>query len=593
MAKTITMKMMQDFCDRTDRDFPVPVKEHSPLISSSSGGMYGVFDLDRFMTEHNITGKPSSYEGGVKYDLDACVFDSTHVDGDAAIFQEANGKLKFHCFHDSCAQKGWKDVRTLFDPGYPARRDNVIPMIAPSVAKNAPAGRALLVTQRLSEIESRPIDWFWQDRIPRNEPSLIAGPPGVGKSFVVGALVTAITTGETPPGGGDVLAPGDVLVLALEDDASRVLRSRYEDMGADLRRVHIIQGVSDGHDRVAPFTLHHIEALERKIDELPDVVMVVIDPVSGLMGGADTHRSNEVRERLDPFLDLMNRRSITTLFVTHTNKSITLAGASRVEGSYGGFVGRARAVLGVGRDPESGVHGVGVLKSNYGRTDVPVIGFEIDEGRFGWRAEALSISAAELFEQVGNDQQQSEMSEAREAITGALFAADLSADDLHKAARKEGVSDITFRRARAKMKKEGVIKRAGGGKHGPIRWSYCESPFSIESHHHVQNLIHNDEPENPSMRFYGNEGGVSPVAISGLGLPVPLGEARNVPPKASEPVLPASWAECSDCGGRAELSPGGLCEGCAKPRSGVPSRAEMHAARRAEEDVRDDDAVEL
>jgi putative DNA primase/helicase len=362
------------------------------------------------------------------------------------------------------------------------------------------SSRPLLVTQRLSEIESRPIDWLWQDRIPRNEPSIIGGPPGVGKSFVVGALVAAITTGQTPPGGGDITEPGDVLILALEDDASRVLRSRYEAMGADLDRVHVIQGVSEGSDRVAPFTLHHIEALERKLDTLPNVVAVTIDPVSGLMGGADTHRSNEVRERLDPFLDSMNRRGITTLFVTHTNKSVALAGASRIEGSYGGFVGRARAVLGVGRDPESGVHGVGVLKSNYGRTDVPVIGFEIDEtGRFLWRAEALAISASELFEQAGSEQQQSEMNEARESIVSALHTSTLMAGDLQKAVRKDGVADITFRRARAKMKKEGVIKRTGGGKYGPVWWSLSDAPISSLAHDSLVRLIHNDEPENVLM----------------------------------------------------------------------------------------------
>jgi hypothetical protein len=40
-----------------------------------------------------------------------CPFNPQHEGRDAAILQSPNGKLAFHCFHDSCHDKGWRDVR--------------------------------------------------------------------------------------------------------------------------------------------------------------------------------------------------------------------------------------------------------------------------------------------------------------------------------------------------------------------------------------------------------------------------------------------------------------------------------------------------
>ncbi len=45
------------------------------------------------------------------YALNECPFDSSHVNNDAAFFQDENGKLGFKCFHDSCQGKGWKEAK--------------------------------------------------------------------------------------------------------------------------------------------------------------------------------------------------------------------------------------------------------------------------------------------------------------------------------------------------------------------------------------------------------------------------------------------------------------------------------------------------
>ena len=66
-----------------------------------------------------------SPNGTVKYVLEHCLFDESHKGKDAAIFQKSDGSLGYKCFHNSCSDKHWKDVRLLFEPdAYDKKTDN-------------------------------------------------------------------------------------------------------------------------------------------------------------------------------------------------------------------------------------------------------------------------------------------------------------------------------------------------------------------------------------------------------------------------------------------------------------------------------------
>ena len=75
------------------------------------------FDLRSWIQMHGIGVKQEvSWNGGTKYVLDHCVFDPAHKNKDAAIIQTADGKICYTCFHASCSDKHWKEVRLLFEP---------------------------------------------------------------------------------------------------------------------------------------------------------------------------------------------------------------------------------------------------------------------------------------------------------------------------------------------------------------------------------------------------------------------------------------------------------------------------------------------
>lgn len=74
------------------------------------------FDVETWMNKYGIGYHKASISDGIKYILNHCPFDSSHTGKDAAVIRRNNGALCFHCFHNSCADKGWKDLRLLYEP---------------------------------------------------------------------------------------------------------------------------------------------------------------------------------------------------------------------------------------------------------------------------------------------------------------------------------------------------------------------------------------------------------------------------------------------------------------------------------------------
>ena len=91
------------------------------------------FDLERWLSDHNIAGRKSAWNGGTRWKLDKCPFSETHSDG-AFVVQLANGAIAAGCHHNSCQGKGWADLRELFDGPKPVYTNGT----GPSEPKNAP-----------------------------------------------------------------------------------------------------------------------------------------------------------------------------------------------------------------------------------------------------------------------------------------------------------------------------------------------------------------------------------------------------------------------------------------------------------------------
>lgn len=76
---------------------------------------YKEFNLREFFDKYGIEVlKETRIDKGTRYILKQCPFDSAHGQ-DSMVFQYDSGPLAFFCFHNGCANNGWREFRAHFD----------------------------------------------------------------------------------------------------------------------------------------------------------------------------------------------------------------------------------------------------------------------------------------------------------------------------------------------------------------------------------------------------------------------------------------------------------------------------------------------
>jgi predicted ATP-dependent serine protease len=118
--------------------------------------------------------------------------------------------------------------------------------------------------------------------------------------------------------------------VSAEDAANDTIAPRLTAVGADLTCVHILDSVKDASGGERNFSLQtDLKNLEAKIEELGDVVMVIIDPVTAYMGDKiDSNQTTAIRAVLGPVAKLAERTDVCFLVITHPTK------AAQANGNY-------------------------------------------------------------------------------------------------------------------------------------------------------------------------------------------------------------------------------------------------------------------
>jgi len=323
----------------------------------------------------------------------------------------------------------------------------------------------------LADVESRPVDWLWPQKIPRGRITLGAGRPGCGKSFVAGDISARVSTGTKWPDGAPCTV-GDVLLIAPEDDAGDTHRPRLEAAGANLKRIHLMTTVrclaEDGKPQDTMFTLEDLPSLEASLKKIrPD--LVVFDPIGSLIGGGvDSQLDNKTRAVLAPVAMLLSRYNCAGLVIAHTRKATAQSADDTVMGSRG-FTGIARVVWHFSRDPQNPSRRLLLPGKNNLSPEGGGLAFTIEGqpvGRVVWEPEPVKMSADDaLAEQNAADgpgRPAQERQEAMEWLQNEL--ADFSAHsvaDLQRDAKVVGLSASwrTIQRASTTLK---VIKQRTG-----------------------------------------------------------------------------------------------------------------------------------
>ncbi|MGB0128640.1 MAG: AAA family ATPase [Rhodocyclaceae bacterium] len=336
---------------------------------------------------------------------------------------------------------------------------------------------------RGSDIQPEPIDWLWNGWLAAGKVHILGGAPGTGKTTIAMALAATITTGGRWPDGTRAPA-GNVVIWSGEDDPADTLIPRLTLSGADLHRVFFVGDTREGNETRSFDPARDIEPLRRRLADIGDVRMLVVDPIVSAIAG-DSHQNSVVRRGLQPLADLASEMRCALVGITHLTKGTTGRDpVERINGSLA-FGAVARIVMLAARHQEEGDEGRAVrllcrAKSNIGPDGG---GFEYDlhqdeltthPGVFAsavsW-GDAVEGAARDLLavaDATGDDGEGGTLADAKRFLSDLLADGPLQTKSIKADANGAGYSWATIRRAQKAIGAEAV--REGFGKGGTWVW---------------------------------------------------------------------------------------------------------------------------
>ncbi len=341
-----------------------------------------------------------------------------------------------------------------------------------------------------SQFREETIHWLEPGRIAMGKLNMIAGDPGLGKSFMTMELVARASRGEIGKQGAMSV------ILSAEDGPGDTIIPRLRAMCANLSKVHILTGIrrEGGGCLDMPTLDRDMERLERLIEDKFPVSLVIIDPISAYMGKADSNNNAEVRGVLAMLSGLAERTGAAIVCVSHLNKDTTGKKAVyRTMGSLA-FTAAARTVQLVTKyETTPGHHDehakdkrvVSMVKNNLCES-LPARVFVLRNGLCTWLDEEVDIDADQFASgRVSFDARETMGDQACEFLERIMSAGEQPAKEVLERGAAMGLNEPTLRKAKGEM---GLVSC----KRGSVWYWAREGHEDVREQ--VRDAIENDTP---------------------------------------------------------------------------------------------------
>jgi hypothetical protein len=289
----------------------------------------------------------------------------------------------------------------------------------------------------MEDVETEQVEWLMKPYLPFGKISIVQGDPGEGKTTMMLAIAADITRGRALPGGSSC-APADVIFQTAEDGLGDTIKPRFEKLGADCSRVHVID------ESEKPLSLSD-ERIEQAIIKT-GARLLILDPAQAYFTGADMNNAGGVRPLMKILAGVAERTNCAVVIIGHLNKSkskSTYRGLGSID-----IYAAARSVLTVGRVGEY-TRAVVQGKSNLAPPGKS-LSFELDPALgFRWLGECEATVDDVMS---GRTAKESQHDKAKRIILSALSDGyEVAANDIIEEAKAAGVSVITLKRAKAEL----------------------------------------------------------------------------------------------------------------------------------------------
>jgi len=322
-----------------------------------------------------------------------------------------------------------------------------------------------LVLTKLASVEPEAVTYLWEPYVPRGKLTLLEGDPGLGKTFLMFALATAVTQGYSLPSQDGRVSParyppGTVIYLSAEDGIADTLRPRAGILGADLERLYVLEGWTTTGE-LLPWTFAQLTLLREAIHDL-QASLVVIDPLQAYLGAdVDMHRANEVRPLLMQLGQVAAQTRCAIVPLRHWNKQVGGKLLYRGMGSID-FSAAARSVLVIGEAPDDErLRIVAQIKHSFGPTGRSMV-FSLAADGFHWHG--ASELDGDSLTRMQPRKREHQLSNAAKWLKQALQDGPQPQTLIQTAAEAVGIAERTLNRAKAML---GILSSKS---HGDGRW---------------------------------------------------------------------------------------------------------------------------
>jgi hypothetical protein len=372
-----------------------------------------------------------------------------------------------------------------------------------------------LIVRCTAHIKPEKIDWLWDQRLPLGKCVLVAGEGGLGKSMLLAWIAAAVSRGKEWPCDEGQSRRGSVIILSAEDDAADTIVPRLMAADADCSKVHVLEAVRrDDEEGHRSFNLQFdLPELEKTIEQLDDVLLVIIDPIASYLGKVDSHKNADIRSVLEPLGKMAANRHVTVIANTHLSKAAGGSANSRVIGSVA-FVNHARGAFIVTADPDDSTRRLFIpSKTNLGKpreglayriADValpgPDHGSVIWAPYVKWENKPVTISADQAMAALaGGPEGRRALEEAKQFLLDVLLEGQEGQKDIKRQAEDAGFHWRTVRRAKELLGVE-AIREGGIGEKGRWVWRLTKKPkVSTSEFGHLSHLSQVEVPKVPKV----------------------------------------------------------------------------------------------
>jgi len=251
----------------------------------------------------------------------------------------------------------------------------------PKTEPEVEPGRLIKIARAepLSKFDEAETDYIWENRIAKGNFTLLCGPGGTGKGLLSLYIAATISKGLPWPDTDGERDPGDVLILSREDKLETTIMPRIRRMHANEDRIFWFQGVflkneAEGtEDKKIGIVLNEdLGAIRNLMTSYDNFQLLILDPVPSYTGRADNHRNAEIRQALEPLVEMAQELNFAILGIHHNNKRGSMDAILNVSGATA-FVDLPRIVLKTDKDkrfdhPDITKGFLSIGKSNLGVT---------------------------------------------------------------------------------------------------------------------------------------------------------------------------------------------------------------------------------